>query len=106
MKYLAKKDYEWIFKTFDCDPIVLKGCKVILAKCDEGKWEGSAEVLFLKKGVLYEVSASHCSCYGFEGMWDPQVVTPEALLMRKYSYLAGVDVLRNIARELLGMGDE
>lgn len=35
-------------------------------------YEGFAFVLFEKDGILYEVNASHCSCYGLEGQWEPE----------------------------------
>lgn len=37
-------------------------------------YSGSAEVIFEQDGVLYEVSGSHCSCYGLEGQWEPQTL--------------------------------
>jgi len=32
----------------------------------------------------YDVDASHCSCYGFEGQWMPEEVTKEELLRRAH----------------------
>jgi hypothetical protein len=49
-------------------------------------YEGSAFVLFKKGGKLYEVSGSHCSCYGLEGQWKPEETTWEALAIRNPSY--------------------
>lgn len=37
-------------------------------------------------GVLYEVSGSHCSCYGFEGQFEPQVTTKAYLLSDKFDH--------------------
>lgn len=39
-------------------------------------------VLFEKDEKLYEVNASHCSCYGLEGQWEPEETTIEELLYR------------------------
>ena len=42
-------------------------------------YEGDAWVLFEQNGKLYEVSGSHCSCYGLEGQWQPEEVSLEEL---------------------------
>lgn len=55
---------------------------VIVAAYEAGGYEGDAFVLFRKDGKLYEVNGSHCSCYGLEGMWEPEEVEPEVLLER------------------------
>jgi hypothetical protein len=34
---------------------------------DESCW-----IVFEKNGKLYEINASHCSCYGYEGQWNPE----------------------------------
>lgn len=44
--------------------------------CD---YDGDAFVLFQKNGKLYEVNASHCSCSGIEGEWEPEQTSKEAL---------------------------
>ena len=42
----------------------LQGIEVLLASYVEGSDCGDAFVLFRKDEKLYEVNASHCSCYG------------------------------------------
>lgn len=44
---------------------------------------GDSYVLARKGGFLYENEASHCSCRGLEGSWEPQEVTTEYLRQRQ-----------------------
>ena len=41
-----------------------------------------ALVFFERGGMLFEVHASHCSCYDLEGQWEPEETTREAIAMR------------------------
>lgn len=45
-------------------------------------YSGSAHVLFVRDGKLYEVNGSHCSCYGLEGQWYPEETSVEAIRAR------------------------
>lgn len=56
--------------------------ELLLAWYGYGSYCGNAGVLFQRDGKLYEVSGSHCSCYGLEGQWDPGETSWEALAMR------------------------
>lgn len=47
---------------------------ILFAWYDHYGYEGYAEVIFEQDGVLYEVSGSHCSCFGLEGQWEPQTL--------------------------------
>ncbi len=60
----------------------LDGASVLLASYGTPSYEGYAFVLFERDGKLFEVNASHCSCYGVEGQWKPEETTVEALLHR------------------------
>ena len=55
---------------------------ILFAVYGAGGYEGSAFVLFERDGELYEVNASHCSCYGLEDQWDPEETTVDALAYR------------------------
>lgn len=48
----------------------------------EEAYEGHALVIFERNGVLYEVEASHCSCNGYEGEWNPSLTTWAAQELR------------------------
>ena len=50
----------------------LDGVEILLASYGTPSCEGHAFVLFVRDGKLYEVNASHCSCYGLEEQWAPE----------------------------------
>lgn len=56
--------------------------EVLLASYRTGSYEGEAFVLFARGGKLYEVNASHCSCYGLEGQWKPEETSAVTLRER------------------------
>lgn len=60
----------------------LEGCNILFAWYGNGSYDGSAFVLFERDGQLYEVNGGHCSCYGLEEQWDPELTTVEALEYR------------------------
>lgn len=45
---------------------------ILFASYGTADWEGDAWVLFERGGKLYEVNASHCSCFGLEGQFKPE----------------------------------
>ena len=53
--------------------------ELLFASYGGGSYEGDATVVFRKDGKLYEVSGSHCSCYGLEGQWEPEETSIAAL---------------------------
>ena len=83
----------------------LEGVEIVLASYGTPSYEGYAFVLFKKDGKLYEVNASHCSCYGLEGQWEPERTSVEDLLYRVEKGRLGVgDYDENpFAIELLGI---
>lgn len=62
--------------------------------CDSSNW-------FLlrdkRTGELFENHGSHCSCYGFESQWKPEVTTRKYLKSDKFggASLGGYDSTRN-----------
>lgn len=73
---------EWIVKAFKIDPKELDGCEIILFENDEESYSGLSWIIYRKDGKLYENTGSHCSCFYFEGQWDPYEVTEQALRFR------------------------
>lgn len=61
-----------------------QGFEILLASYEYECYEGNAFVLFKQDGKLFEVNASHCSCFGLEDQWGPEETTPEALISRKW----------------------
>jgi hypothetical protein len=64
-----------------CDEFDISDFKgvIVHGEIDNGGYEGSAAIVFAEGGELKWVSGSHCSCYGFEGQWQPEVTTVETL---------------------------
>lgn len=56
--------------------------EILFASYGGGSYEGDAFVLYRKDGKLYEVSGSHCSCYGLEGQWGPEETYIAALAQK------------------------
>jgi hypothetical protein len=71
-----------VLESFEAGQEPIQDEHIIYAAYDHECYEGSAMVLFQKDGTLYEVSGSHCSCYGLEGKWQPEPVTWDQLAMR------------------------
>ena len=59
-----------------------KDVEILLASYGAPSYEGHAFVLFRRDGVLWEVNASHCSCYGLEDQWCPEETSVAALRYR------------------------
>jgi len=62
----------------------LAGYKILIAYESVGDYGCDSSSFFLLKKArrLYEVHGSHCSCYGFEGQFDPEETTLDALKAR------------------------
>lgn len=84
---------ESIISEFGIDSSELERAEILLAYYHVGDYgcDSSAFVLYKKGGKLWEVNASHCSCYGLsesgysgeaESQWDPEETTVEALEYR------------------------
>lgn len=58
---------EGVKNDFEISDEQLEDVKILLASYTYEDYDGSAFVLFLRDGKLYEVNGSHCSCYGLEG---------------------------------------
>ena len=61
----------------------LKDATIHLAWYGYGSYCGESLVIYEKDGRLYEVNASHCSCYGLKGQWKPEETSWAALAKRK-----------------------
>ncbi len=98
-------DLEYGFQERD-----LSYAEVLAASYDGYAYEGSAFVLFRDKrdGQLYEVNGSHCSCYGLEGQWEPEVAHIPSLKHRidkGKPYYHGADFWRNVRQILETLND-
>jgi len=72
---------------------ILEGYDVVIAYESVGSWGCDSSSYFLlqhKDTKEYcEFSGSHCSCYGFEGQYDPQDATLEYLKSNKFCFYCG-----------------
>ena len=62
----------------------VKDTEILFAFYGTAPYEGDAIVIFERTGKLFEVNASHCSCYGLEDQWAPEETSWEALKIRKF----------------------
>ncbi len=97
-------DKEDVARNFDVKLEELEHVGVLLASYDYENYSGDAFVLYrdTRDGQLYEVHGSHCSCYGLEGQWEPEVCDLKSLRHRVYEGNLGVDNWsgNNFAEEL------
>lgn len=60
--------------------------EVLLARYDNESYDGYAIVIYRQGNRVFEVTGSHCSCYGLEGQWTPEeydIPTYIAVLRRR-----------------------
>lgn len=66
---------------------------ILIAYESVGSYGCDSSSYFLLKhkdsGVLYETFGSHCSCYGFEGQFQPEVTSIEYLRSDKFNFYNG-----------------
>jgi hypothetical protein len=75
-----------------------KASEILYAEYETADYKGNAFVLFKQNGKLYEVSGSHCSCYGLEGQWKPEETSWEALAIREPSNYGAPEYVVKMAR--------
>lgn len=80
----------------------IEGAEIILASYLQAYYEGAAYVFFKKDSIYYEVVASHCSCYGLEGQWNPETVMIEELYHRLTKGTFGEGEFRKELKEIVG----
>lgn len=69
-------------EAFGLPPLALDSYVLLFARYNDEGYEGEARVLYLDEQKIFEVAASHCSCFDLDGMWEPVEVTIEALRLR------------------------
>ncbi len=71
----------------------LEDYSVIIAYESVGSWGCDSSSYFLlqhkETGKYQEFSGGHCSCYGFEGQFDPQEATLEYLKSDEFNFYCG-----------------
>jgi len=79
---------EEICELFQIEMSELEGVTFLFFYYDIEFYDGYAIILFKKDGKLYEVLATHCSCFGLERQWSPDETTWDAV---KHSAQAAVN---------------
>lgn len=82
MTFIGFSGVQELIKEFEISESELDGAEIILAYYSYEDYSGEAFVLFRQVGHYYEVNASHCSCFGLEGQWNPEQTTLEAIVHR------------------------
>lgn len=78
---------------YTATPEQLKDLEVLVAYESVVSWGCDSSSWFLLRntetGQLFEVSGSHCSCFGFEDQFKPEPTTVEYLKSEKFSFSCG-----------------
>ena len=75
---------------YQADASEVKKYRVLIAWESVGDWGCDSSSWFLlkdkKTGKLYEVNGSHCSCYGFEGQFEPEETSIDYIKSEHFSF--------------------
>lgn len=74
---------EDVFANFRVAEEQQAGVEILFAYYSYENYSGDAFVLFrTADGALWEVNGGHCSCYGLEGQWEPELTSVSELRHR------------------------
>lgn len=86
---------EHLASDWEADRATIDKFDILLAYESVGSWgcDSSAFLILRGKGggKLYEVHGGHCSCYGFEGQFEPEDTTASVMAARGYISTGGYD---------------
>ena len=54
--------------------------EIVVAYYDDEDYDGNAVVLFKQFDEYGWVEGSHCSCYGLEGQWEPELYDKDMMI--------------------------
>lgn len=84
---------EHIVVSYEAPIDFVKEFEILIAYESVGNWGCDSASFFLLRhrltDELYENHGSHCSCYGFEEQFKPEVTTLEYLQSDKFGYCSG-----------------
>lgn len=89
----------WLGQNTDVEEKIrkdLENAKIHLAWYAYGQCQGDSFVLYEKNDTLYEVNASHCSCRGLEGQWDPEETSWKSLKLRELDDKKTQEILQKL----------
>lgn len=100
------RDFSGLYHDEDIDKAMagFEHVDVLLASYSYENYSGDAFVLFrdTRDGQLYEVHGGHCSCYGLEGQWRPELCDLESLRHRLKQGTLGCSYSGNEFKSELG----
>ena len=106
--FTEKEVRNHLITTYSAGIEKLNALHILIAYESEDSYDGQSWFLFQKKhsGDLFEMSASHCSCYGFEDQFDLEEITLEFLKSSRFrvpisSYSYGGDSDGNRIRDFI-----
>ena len=85
--------YKHISASYEVPIKEVRKYEVLIAYESVGSWGCDSSSWFLLRnkedGKLYETHGSHCSCYGFEGQFEPEETTVEYLQSPNFYFSCG-----------------
>jgi hypothetical protein len=85
------REYDFARDKYITKSEVPESANILFASYGQANYSGDAFVIFEENGKLYEVSGSHCSCYGLEGQWSQEEVELKELEHRLLNGTFGED---------------
>lgn len=73
------KSWDDVKRDFAMDE--LEPTEVLLAYYSYESYSGEAYVVYRKGDDYFVVTGAHCSCYGLEGKWEPEMYESKELLI-------------------------
>jgi len=96
--YSDEDVYNDIVSNYDVKKEDVDKFEILIALLDGEGYEGYSFFLLKDKetGQLFENSASHCSCHGFEEQWEPKPTSMEYLMSEHFhAYGVSKEVIKN-----------
>lgn len=82
-----------IVSSYEVEPSIVDKYEILVAYESVGSWgcDSSSWILLKEKstGDLFETNGSHCSCYGFEGQFEPEETSVEYLQSDRFYFCCG-----------------
>ena len=82
-----------LIEEYTAPKIEMKNYDVIIAYESVGSWGCDSTSFFLLKNKTtnkyFEIHGSHCSCYGFENQFKPELTTLKYLKSEKWDFYVG-----------------
>lgn len=84
-----------IVNNYDVEESTVNQYKLVVASLNDYGYDEDSYFLLIHKvtGKLYEVNGGHCSCYGFEGQFQPEETTAEYVFSDKFPYRDNLELM-------------